>query len=87
MVLKESLPSIIDRTLQAIIADTAAARIMKHDALDQRRSRDGMNEEDGPNTESLHSFNHPPLDDGTIKEVTQQFELVSSAGRFSMRLE
>jgi hypothetical protein len=46
-----------------------------------------MNEEDGSNTESLHSFNHPPLDDGTIKEVTQQFELVSSAGRFSVRLE
>jgi hypothetical protein len=86
MVLKESLPSIIDRTLQAIIADTAAARVMKHDALDQRRSRDGMNE-DGPNIESLQSFNHPPLDGGTIEEVTQQFELVSSAGRFSMRLE
>jgi len=80
------LPSIIDRTSQAIIAHTPAARVMKHDALDQRRSRDGMNEDDGPNIESLQSFNHPPLDGGTIEEVTQQFELVSSAGRFSMRL-
>jgi hypothetical protein len=46
-----------------------------------------MNEEDGPNTESLHSFNHPPLDGGTIEEVSQQFEPVPSAGCFSMRLE
>ena len=46
-----------------------------------------MNKEDGPNTESLHSLSHPPLDGSTIEGVIQQFEQVSSAGRFSMRLE